>query len=518
MKTLLFLIFVLLCGPVLADLTLPRIFSDHMVLQQGKPIMVWGWGELGERVTIAISNNIFKTSVRKNGTWKAKMPAMPIGGPYDMIVTGNNTNIVHDVMVGEVWLCSGQSNMEWPVSKCNAPDDIATADYPQIRCIKVERKPSANPLKDISGAWSVCTPETVGQFTAVGYFFGREIHEKLDVPIGIIDVNWGGTRIEPWTPYGGFAAEPGCADIVAQVDRDKSNYEKNLPKALDTLELWIGKAREALKKSEEIPQLPEIPRHHVYDGGRRFGPSSLFNGMINPLVPYTIRGVLWYQGEANGREGEKYYHKMRALIGGWRDVWKQGDFPFYFVQLANIQKPNDNPAGGDGWARIRCAQTKSLQITNTGMAVAIDIGEENDIHPKNKQDVGKRLALWALAHPYKGESLVYSGPLYKSMKVEDGKIRLFFKHTGGGLMIGRKDGTHETTEDRDGKLAQFAIAGKDKQWYWADAIIDGNTVVVSSENVPEPVAVRYAYSMNPEGCNLYNKEGLPASPFRTDNW
>jgi sialate O-acetylesterase len=206
------------------------------------------------------------------------------------------------------------------------------------------------------------------------------------------------------------------------------------------------------------------------------------------------------------------------LINGWRGAWKQGDFPFYFVQLANWQKPTNNPEGGDGWARIRCAQTKSLLVTNTGMAVTIDIGEANDIHPKNKQDVGKRLALWALAKQYTRDPLVYSGPLYKSMNIEDGTIRLFFEHTGGGLMVGRKDGTHETTEDREGKLARFAIAGKDRQWHWADAVIDGNTVVVSSEDVPEPVAVRYAYSMNPEGCNLYNKDGLPASPFRTDSW
>jgi len=499
-----------------ADVSLPRIFSDHMVLQRVKPIMVWGWGEPGERVTISISNNIFKTSVRKDGTWKAKMPAMHAGGPYDLVVVGNNTNIVHDVMIGEVWLCSGQSNMEWPVGNCNAADDIAAADYPQIRCIKVERTPSAKPLKDIKGTWTVCTPATVRGFTAAGYFFGREIHEKLDVPIGIIDVNWGGTRIEPWTPLSGFAAVPECTGLAEEIERNKSNYENNMPKVLTELEQWIGTAREALEKKEDIPPRPEIPQHHVYEKGGRLGPSSLYNGMIHPLIPYGFRGALWYQGEANGGEGESYYHKKQALIGGWRALWKQGDFPFYFVQLANWRQPNDKPEGGDGWARVRDAQTQSLQITNTGMAVAIDIGDAGDIHPKNKQDVGKRLALWALAKPYRNKTLVYSGPQYTSMKVEEGKIRILFKHTGGGLMVGKKEGTRPTVEDTDGKLVRFAIAGKDKQWHWADAVIDGDTVVVSSASVPEPTAVRYAYSMNPEGCNLYNKEGLPAVPFRTD--
>ena len=245
---------------------------------------------------------------------------------------------------------------------------------------------------------------------------------------------------------------------------------------------------------------------------------ALYNGMINPVVPYGIKGAIWYQGESNGGEGDSYYHKMRALIGGWRKVWNQGDFPFYHVQLANWQKPNDNPAGGDGWAKVRMAQLQSLQIPNTGMAVSIDIGDAADIHPKNKFDVGERLALWALRDNYGKKDLVVSGPLYKSMKVDGNKIRVSFDHAGSGLMVGKKDGRNPTVEDKGGKLKRFAIAGEDKKWVWADAVIDGAAVVVSSPDVAKPVAVRYAFTMNPEGCNLYNKEGLPASPFRTDEW
>ena len=245
----------------------------------------------------------------------------------------------------------------------------------------------------------------------------------------------------------------------------------------------------------------------------------IFNSMVSPLINYGIKGAIWYQGEANGGEGESYTHKMNALISGWRSLWKQGDFPFYYVQLANYQTSNpDNPAGGDGWAKTREAQLKTMAVVpNTGMAVIIDIGETSDIHPKNKQDVGKRLAAWALAKDY-GKKIVYSGPTYKEFKVEGNKIRISFDHTGNGLVAGKKEGLSPIKETPNGKLGWVAIAGEDKKWYWADAVIDGDTILVSSEKVPQPVAVRYAFAMNPQGANLYNKEGFPATPFRTDNW
>ncbi|MBI1315102.1 hypothetical protein GC176_27745 [bacterium] len=272
--------------------------------------------------------------------------------------------------------------------------------------------------------------------------------------------------------------------------------------------------RTALQKGEEVRLPPAVPGYT--NGGDS---TAIYNSMIHGLAPYGIRGALWYQGESNGGEGVSYFHKMQALIGGWRSVWDQKDFPiyFYFVQLANWQQPNDNPEGGDGWVRIRDAQTLSLTIPQTGMAVITDIGEANDIHPRNKQDVGYRLSRWALRDVAK-QDVVVSGPLYREMKVEGGAIRLQFDHAGSGLIVGVKDGLKPTTADPNGTLKRFAIAGEDRQWHWADAKIDGDTVVVSSKDVPKPVAVRYAWSMNPEGANLYNAEGLPASPFRTDEW
>ena len=271
----------------------------------------------------------------------------------------------------------------------------------------------------------------------------------------------------------------------------------------------------ALASGDSLTGPPTFPENPLANPGN---PMSIYNGMIYPLAPYAIKGALWYQGESNGGESDEYYYKMRALIGGWRKIWNQGGFPFYFVQLANFQQPNDNPEGGDGWAKIRMAQVKALTIPHTGMATIIDIGDGPDIHPKNKFDVGERLALWALHNDYGKSSVVVSGPLYKSITVEGSKIRVAFDHVGHGLMAGKKTGLAPTQEEVGAKLKRFAVAGTDKKWFWADALIDGRTVVVSSPMVPAPLAVRYAFTMNPEGANLYNREGLPASPFRTDEW
>jgi len=456
-----------------ADVRLPSVFGSNMVLQQGEPVPVWGWGDAGAKVTVKFAGQEKTATACDAGKWKLKLDALKTNAePAVLTVTsGDDTVKLENVVVGEVWICSGQSNMEWPVSRCNAPDDIAAADYPLIRQIKVPHIAKPEPQDDFPGEWVVCTPQTVPNFTAVGFFFARKLHEELGVPVGLVNSSWGGTRVEPWTPPSGFAAV------------------------------------------EELEEMAE----KEYDAKSHQQPTVLYNGMIAPLVPLAMRGAIWYQGESNGSEGESYYHKKRALIGGWREKFQQGDFPFYFVQLADFREPTDDPKGGDGWARLREAQLDTLQVPNTGMAVIIDIGEARDIHPKNKQDVGRRLALWALAHDY-GKDLVYSGPLYKDMKVEGDKIRITFDHVGSGLIVGKKDGKKPVEEVVDGELKRFAIAGADQNWHWADAKIDGDTVVVSSDEVKNPVAVRYAFSMNPEGANLYNKEGLPASPFRTDEW
>jgi sialate O-acetylesterase len=458
----------------LAGLKMPAIFGDHAVLQRDKPVPVWGCADPDAKVTVAFAGQEKSATADKDGKWRVTLdPLAASKDPAKMTIKSGDAELaINDVVVGEVWLCSGQSNMEWTVGGCNAKEDVDAADFPLIRAIKVQHAPSTESLDDFKGQWVACTPQTVPGFTAVGFFFARELYKELGVPVGLIDSSWGGTRVEPWTPPCGFAAVPELKEIADKKPEGKSHQE----------------------------------------------PTMLYHGMIHPLVPFAIRGALWYQGESNGGEGVSYFHKKQALIGGWRQLWKQGDFPFYFVQLANWQQPNKDPKGGDGWARVREAQTNTLKIPNTGMAVIIDIGDAKDIHPKNKQDVGRRLALWALAKDYGKKDLVHSGPLYKEMKVEGDKIRLSFDHAGSGLMVGKKDGRNPTVEVKDGELTWFSIAGADKQWRSAKAVVDGNTVVVSCPEVKEPVAVRYAFTMNPEGCNLYNKEGLPASPFRTDDW
>ena len=314
----------------------------------------------------------------------------------------------------------------------------------------------------------MCTPQTAGGFTAVGFYFARDVQAKTGIPIGLLDDSWGGSKIEPWIASAGI---------------------------------------------ELVPELSGA------QGGN--GWSGMYNAMIHPLTRFPIKGVLWYQGESNGGEGESYYQKMSALVLGWRKVWQQNEMPFYFVQLANFQGANDNPAGGDGWSKLREAQTKALLIPNTGMAVIIDtvpLNEAGDIHPKNKFDVGSRLARWSLSRDYGQKDMVVSGPLYKSLQVDGSKVRLAFDHIGSGLIVGAKQGRAAAVEDKEGKLKRFAIAGADKKWFWAEALIEKDTVVLSSAEVLEPVAVRYAYAMNPDGANLYNREGLPASPFRTDTW
>ena len=512
------LFLVLFTAPALyADVTLARIFTDHVVLQREMATAVWGTAEPGEKVTVQFAGVEAAATADAQGNWLAKLPAQKANaGGQDLVARGKNVVTIKDVVVGDIWVCGGQSNMEWSLGGCNAPADIAAANYPALRRIKIGHRGLAKPATDVQGQWDVCTPATAPGFTAVGFYFARRIQKETGVPIGLIDDNIGGTRIEPWTPSEGFAAEPALAQIPAELQKQGQVYRESFGKHVDAMEKWVASARQALANpGVDLPVPPRLPDNPLTNFG---SPMALYNGMIHPVTPFAIKGAIWYQGESNGGEGESYYQKMRALIGGWRKVWNQGDFPFYFVQLANWQSPQNEPAGGDGWANVRMAQTKSLGIPNTGMAVTIDIGEASDIHPRNKFDVGERLALWALRDNYGKKDLVVSGPLYSSLKVEGNKIRLSFEHAASGLMVGKKEGRNPTVEDKSGKLKRFAIAGQDRKWVWADAVIDGATVVVSSPDVAKPVAVRYAFSMNPEGCNLYNKEGLPAAPFRTDVW
>jgi sialate O-acetylesterase len=457
------LIAVGLTSPAWADLKLPSIINDHMVVQRDRPILLWGWDEPGTEITVSLGESKASAKADSDGRWQVKLPALPAGGPHQIAVKGSSERKLEDVLVGEVWLCSGQSNMEWTVAaSADADAEKAAADYPRLRHIKVPHTPAAEPQQDVNaGPWQAATPQTVSGFTAVGYFFARKLQEELDVPVGIIGSNWGGTRIEPWTPPIGFQSVPALSEISNNLDKFPA---KNAQGAIN---------------------------HQT--------PLALYNGMIAPLVPFQIRGAIWYQGESNNGEGMLYHEKKKALINGWRSLWNDPEMPFYFVQLAPYNYGGDPTRLAGIWE----AQTATLAVPHTGMAVTVDIGDIKDIHPRNKQDVGQRLALWALAKTYGQDELVYCGPLYKSMQVEGDKIRLSFDHVGGGLI------------SRDGQpLTWFQIAGEDNPFVDAKASIDGDTVVVQADGVANPTAVRFGWNQLAEP-NLSNKEGLPASPFRT---
>ena len=509
---------VLTAIPVAAEVRLPRIFTDNMMLQRDQPVRVWGWAEVGEAVSVTLAGKTAVTQADKDGRWLLELPPINSGENLELTVKGKNRLTLKNILMGDIWVCSGQSNMEMGLSGClGFQDDLKAADLPRIRRIKFNLVQSGHLESDAPTAtpWQVCTPETAAGFTAVGFYFAREIQQKTGVPIGIIDDNWGGTAIEPWVPTEGLAlVDELKQQLVAKQDAIKT-YRDQLPKSLTELEAWIARTRGDLASGVPTSSMPAIPAQP--DGGW----SGIYNAMVHPIIRFPIRGALWYQGESNGGEGETYYDKMRALIGGWRKQWGQGDFPFYFVQLANFQAVSEDPAGGNGWAKLREAQTRSLAIPNTGMAVIVDtvpLAERDDIHPKNKYDVGMRLSRWALGRDYGQKELEVSGPLFKSLTIEGGKARVAFDHAGTGLMVGKKEGRTPAVENKGAKLKSFAIAGADKKWFWADAVMEGKTVIVSSPEVKDPIAVRYAYQMNPEGANLYNREGLPASPFRTDSW
>lgn len=484
-----------------ADVELPHVVGSNMVLQQQKPLPIWGWADAGEKVTVQIGRHEVTATAGANGFWKVTLPPLEPGGPHEMTLSGRNRIVLTNILVGEVWICSGQSNMEWSVNRAlNAGQEIAMADHPEIRLLHVPRKASGLPVRDVDAAWRVCSPESIPKFSAAAYFFGRALQRELDVPVGLINTSWGGTRIEPWTPPAGFASVPELREIVDQIDKANREYGEELGNRLDRFDSWVEACREALDGSSAFPIMPDCP-DHALNGHTK--PTGLYNAMVHPLVPFAFRGAIWYQGEANRDEGMVYHQKMKALINGWRTVFGQGDFPFYFVQIAPYRYGNDDPAQ---LPRLWEAQAATLALPNTGMVVTTDIANLSDIHPRNKQVVGERLALWALAGPYEKPGIVRSGPIYRSMAREGRKIRIAFDHTGSGLA------------SRDGKpLCCFQIAGEDKEFVWAGAVIEENSVVVFCDSVEAPVAVRFGW--HKEGCpNLINKEGLPALPFRTDRW
>jgi len=621
------------------NITVPALFSDHMVLQRDRDVPVWGTADPGGRVTVTLGDRQTAATAGPDGRWQATLPPMPAGGPHTLTIAGAETLTFEDVLIGEVWVASGQSNMEWSVENSNdAAAEIAAANYPRIRLFDVRHTVSSTPLDSVAAdGWRVTSPQTIPSFSAVAYFFGRTLHEALDVPIGLISTNWGGTRAEAWTSRDGLATFPEFQPYLAQLDSFEvplqalqahllaryqeriqtgdAGYQADVPWfrpeaddadwatmtlptlweqagldgldgvvwfrrtvdlpagwAAEDLTLYLGAIDDAdstwvngvlvghtnsynTERVYTVPASALRPGRNVISvrvvdtggGGGIYGeaaqlrlarasgasrslagpwryrvgvrvddlqpplrlqdyPTALYNGMIAPLIPYAIQGAIWYQGESNADRAYQYRDLFPAMIRDWRQHWGQGDFPFYFVQLANFMAPQTDPNEASAWAELREAQLMTLALPNTGMAVTIDIGEADDIHPRNKQDVGYRLAQWALAETYGRADVVPSGPLYRSMTKENGAIRLAFDHVGGGL----------TTPD-GAPLRGFAVAGADRRFVWADARIDGNTVVVSSRAVADPVAVRYGWANNP-AVNLYNAEGLPASPFRTDDW
>jgi sialate O-acetylesterase len=614
-----------------------RIFSSNMVLQKGIENPVWGWADKNEAISITLNGKTVKTKAGKDGKWIAKLPVMDYGGPYTLILKGKNTVELTNVMIGEVWVCSGQSNMEFPLRRANNSDDeIAAANYPNIRLFTVQKKVSKIPMDDLEkGEWTICTPQAIPDFTAVGYFFGRKLLQELNVAIGLINDSWGGTLAETWTSaetikndpdfkekwnelqhfdfaqrattikekvtalLGSFPAKdnglllgcekaafndaewktinsPGYWENQGYVGLDgiawmrktfdltkeqaASGVLLSLAKIDDIDVCWVNGAEVGKSLSVIDERRYKVPATVLHEGtnvialkvtdtggdGGIFGnpddlcvktsdarislvgpwkfkftevfafnsdggpnefPTLLFNGMIHPILPYGIRGTIWYQGEANAPRAKQYQRVFPNLIIDWRNHWEEGDFPFYFVQLANYMAPSAQPSQST-WAELREAQSMTLKLPNTGMASAIDIGDAKDIHPKNKQEVGKRLALNALKMTY-GKEPEYAGPTYESMKVEGSKVILTFSYTADGLKVNNKYDY----------VNGFTIAGADQKFHWAKASVTGkNTVVLSSDEVKVPVAVRYGWADNPDDLNLYNSVDLPANPFRTDTW
>lgn len=621
-----------------SNVRLPRLISDNMVLQREKPITIWGWANAGEKVTVQFNKQTKSVKTDKTGKWIVTLGAEQAGGPFVLTVKGKNTITVNNILVGEVWVCSGQSNMEWPLrSSANAQKEISTSNYPEIRQFEVQKSVSVKPEEEVKGgAWKAATPENVGDFTAVGFFFARELYETLKVPIGLVHTSWGGTHSETWTSKQAFEQSEEFKDMIATmpaVDMDELSRQKteeiarklkeinitlptvkeaevwkytefndNLWPELKVPQLWQGilsevdgavwvrKSFTVMKEDALLPATLELSMiddadetyvngvkvgatssysakriYHIPQsllkegnnvvavkimdtrgGGGIYGedkdvrvvtqsgkgiplagnwrynvesissaapvgpnryPTLLFNAMINPILNYGIRGALWYQGESNAGRAYQYRKAFPLMIKDWRTHFKQGDFPFYFVQLASFNAANGNSKLGSAWAELREAQTMTLSLPNTGMAVTTDIGEATDIHPRNKQDVGKRLAAIAMNQLY-DKKQEYSGPVYQSMKVEGNKIRLTFAHTGSGLLV----------KDKYGYLKGFEVAGEDHKFYYAKAWTEGNEVVVACDAVPNPVAARFAWADNPEDANFFNNEGFPAVPFRTDAW
>lgn len=490
-KMLTGLLCVLLNTSAWAELKLPAVFGDHMVLQRDASLPVWGWAEPGTAVTVVLDAAQATATADADGKWRVDLRAMPAGGPYKLTVAaGDDTQTYSDVMLGEVWVCSGQSNMDMRLLKI-WDDERIERDLQRdgLRLFRVERATTDTPQDDLDARWATCEPAEARMFSAVAYFMGAKLQEELGVTVGLIHTAYGGTPAEAWTATDRLAGHPELASIPERWDRRIADYQA----ALSAYESAVAAGDSNAKKPTEPPA--------------RYAPGGLFNAMVHPLIPYAVRGAVWYQGESNVWRAMQYEPLLGSLIEDWRERWGQEDFAFGVVQLPNYENPPRVPPGTFSWAELREAQLHVAQkLDGVGLAVTIDIGDPTDIHPVAKEPIGERLALWALYETY-GHDIIHSGPVFTSHEIVDDKVILSFDHVGSGL------------EARDGdKLKGFVIAGPDRKFRWANAVVDGDRIVVSEGKVKTPLAVRYAWADNPYWANLINREGLPASPFRTDDW
>ena len=482
---------VLLSASAQADVKLPNIFSDHMVLQQGQKNKVWGLADAGESISVSINGQSQKTTAAADGTWHVLLDPIPVGGPYALLVKGKSEIKLSDVLVGEVWICSGQSNMQWSINNSNDADiERLAAKYPKIRMINFPNVGTQEvKWSHDNHKWMVATPETVGNFSAVGYFFARQLHQTLGVPVGMINNAWGGSACEAWVKRDLLAADEKYQPLLDRWSQTEAKYAELVAKGSDLTD----------EQKKEFNALKgQIGGNHR--------PANIYNGVLKSHLGYGIKGAIWYQGESNAGRAYQYRDLFPLMIQSWRDEWGQGDFPFYWVQLADFLNEQSQPTDS-AWAELREAQTMTMaRLPKTGEAVIIDIGEGKDIHPKNKVDVGRRLARWALANDY-GVAVPFHSPQYKTMVKKENKIVLTFDYVDGGWR------PFDVKE-----LRGFSIAGEDKKFHWATAtLLPDNTIEVSCEQVPDPVAVRYGWADNPV-VNVFNGAGLPLTPFRTDDW
>ena len=495
---------------VRADVALNNMFGDHMVLQQGIKNKVWGKADPGEAVTVSLGGQNHSTTAAADGAWHVFLdPVQDYGGPHTLTVKGKNTITFNDVLIGEVWVCAGQSNMQWSVNQTNDADlEKAAATFPNIRLISVPQVGTQEPQWNFNGKWQVCSPETVGGFSAVGYLFGRQLHQTLDVPVGLINNAWGGSAAEAWVKRDKLAANEKLKPLHDRWVKMEEGLGAALADFEKKLADWKVEADKAKAEGKPAPKPPGSPDGQMKGNAR---PGNIHSGVLTPSIGYGIKGAIWYQGESNASRAYQYRELFPLMIKSWREEWGLGDFPFYWVQLADYRGEKADPAESD-WAELREAQTMTMKaLPNTGEAVIIDIGEGKDIHPKNKQDVAKRLARWALAETYKLPGIAARSPLYKSMEKQGAKILLAFDNLPAANAGGWRP--FDVAEP-----IGFTIAGADRKFVPAKAaILPDGRIEVSSAAVADPVAVRYAWADNPV-CNMYSAAGLPLTPFRTDDF